>query len=84
LEIVDGEAAGTARLGLLGVPAAAKFAADGDATGCSPFGVIVCGEDCAVGSAGGPVGAVGVAARATTDESVGASAVFHHAQRGAD
>jgi hypothetical protein len=55
----------------LGVPAAARFAADGLVAGVKP-GTSTGGEVCAVGSCG-------AAERATAEESVSASSDFHQA-----
>jgi len=58
-----------------GAPAAARFVDDGGAAGVRPAIATACGVESAEGS-------LGVAERATADESFGASSFFHQAKRG--
>jgi hypothetical protein len=59
-----------------GEPAAARLLDEGGVAGVNPAIATASGVVCAEGS-------VGVAERATTDESSGALSCFHHANRGA-
>jgi hypothetical protein len=74
--IVDGDAVGIEMPGALGVPAEAKFAAEGEVAGCKP--------GTATGAAACADGNCGSAERATTEVSAGAASDFHQAQRGPD
>jgi hypothetical protein len=74
LVIVDGDVAGREIPAEPVVPAAARFAEEGDAAGFSP-GTSTAVDACAVGSCGS-------AERATAEESAGVASDFHQAHRG--